>query len=425
MGTSSKGGVVRGNRRRGGRSELALVRSSAHFDAAWYAARHADVALSGIDPALHYLLFGGPLGRDPGPGFDAAAYAARIGERALRGRNPLVHFERRGGRTRAPAPRVRVEDAEVAPLSRVPEGSAAASVEEVEETLRAILERPAEGPPERLLARFDEARARRFLGAAADRLAAGGEPAATVSVILPTHDREASLGAAVDSVLAQTHRKVELVVVDDGSTDGTADLLARYHDPRLVVVRQPRRGVAAARNAGLARATGDVVAYLDSDNVWTPDAARLMALSLEVTGARCGHAGARLQTAAGAVTGYRGEPFDWEECLRANYVDMNAFFHVRSLGEEVGGFDVGLRRMVDWDFVLRCTREHRPVLAPFLGCIYTDDDGDRARVTTSEPYAFRAVVQQKGARRPRHGGRGHRAGPPALRHPHRRPARPP
>ena len=380
------------NRRGAGPSELDLVRSSPRFDAAWYAARNPDVALSGLDPALHYLVFGGPLGRDPGPGFDAASYAARIGER-LGGRNPLVHFERRGG-GRGPAAR-RAEDAPVEPLSRLPERGPGAPGEAAEWILREILERPAEGVPERMLTRFDGALATRFLGAAADRLAAGPPIAATVSVVLPTHDRAASLGAAVDSVLAQTHRAIELIVVDDGSADETPELLARYDDPRLVVLRQPRSGVAAARNAGLARATGDVVAYLDSDNVWTPDTARLMALSLAVTGARCGHAGARLQTAEGAVTGYRGEPFDWEECLRSNYVDMNVFFHDRALGEEIGGFDTVLRRVVDWDFLLRCTRHHRPVQAPFLACLYADHRDDATRITVSEPHAFRMVVQEK------------------------------
>jgi len=90
-----------------------------------------------------------------------------------------------------------------------------------------------------------------------------------VSVIIPTFNRAWAVGRAIDSVLEQDYRPFELIVVDDGSTDQTAEILARYGDQLTVVCRE-NRGVSAARNAGVARAQGDLIAFLDSDDFWRP-----------------------------------------------------------------------------------------------------------------------------------------------------------
>lgn len=91
-----------------------------------------------------------------------------------------------------------------------------------------------------------------------------------VSVVIPTFNRGWILQAAVDSVLAQTFRDFELIVVDDGSTDDTAEILMSY-GPALRVVRQGNAGVSAARNAGIRSAKGALIAFLDSDDRWLPD----------------------------------------------------------------------------------------------------------------------------------------------------------
>jgi glycosyltransferase involved in cell wall biosynthesis len=93
-----------------------------------------------------------------------------------------------------------------------------------------------------------------------------------VSVIIPTHDRAHVITRAVDSVLAQEGADLEVILVDDGSTDDTRRVIAsRYgSDERVIYVFQEQAGVAVARNTGLARARGDLVAFLDSDDVWRP-----------------------------------------------------------------------------------------------------------------------------------------------------------
>ena len=91
----------------------------------------------------------------------------------------------------------------------------------------------------------------------------------TVSVIVPVYNCAAYLGEAVASVLDQSWRDLELIVIDDGSTDDFPGAVQAYEsDPRLVVVRQPHGGISAARNTGLRRVRGEMVGFLDADDLW-------------------------------------------------------------------------------------------------------------------------------------------------------------
>jgi hypothetical protein len=101
-----------------------------------------------------------------------------------------------------------------------------------------------------------------------------------VSVVLTTYNGERWLPEALDSALAQTHPDVEVIVVDDGSTDGTAEVIERY-EGRVRTIHQRNGGLAAARNAGVAAATGRYIALLDHDDLWHADA---LAVQVEVAG---------------------------------------------------------------------------------------------------------------------------------------------
>lgn len=92
-----------------------------------------------------------------------------------------------------------------------------------------------------------------------------------ISVIIPTYNRAAFLFEAVDSVLKQTFSDFELIVVDDGSTDGTADSLIEKYEGRFIYRYQPNQGVSAARNQGIQMARGQWIAFLDSDDLWLPE----------------------------------------------------------------------------------------------------------------------------------------------------------
>src|ERR1700733_15378431 len=94
-----------------------------------------------------------------------------------------------------------------------------------------------------------------------------------VSVIVPTWNRVSLLGTAIESVLAQTFRDLEVVIVDDGSVDATESLVRRHQqtDERIRYVRQEHRGISAAMNAGIRESRGRYIARLDSDDQWLPD----------------------------------------------------------------------------------------------------------------------------------------------------------
>jgi glycosyltransferase involved in cell wall biosynthesis len=92
-----------------------------------------------------------------------------------------------------------------------------------------------------------------------------------ISVIIPAHNVARYLRQAAESVLAQTRQDFEVIVVDDGSTDGTPDVLRDLRDARLRMLRQSRSGSASARNAGIALAAGPYIAFLDADDLWAPD----------------------------------------------------------------------------------------------------------------------------------------------------------
>jgi glycosyltransferase involved in cell wall biosynthesis len=122
-----------------------------------------------------------------------------------------------------------------------------------------------------------------------------------VSVILPTYNRAAFLREAIDSVLAQTWQRWELIVVDDGSTDGTRPYLATLADPRIHVLELAHDGNRARlRNRGMTRARGEYLAFLDSDDFWIPTKLERQVTDLIARHRRWGYAHYRHVDDAGA-----------------------------------------------------------------------------------------------------------------------------
>lgn len=92
-----------------------------------------------------------------------------------------------------------------------------------------------------------------------------------VSVILPTYNRKHTIKKALDSVLQQTYSNLEVIIIDDGSTDNTSDLIASYTDTRIHYIYSPQNnGVSVARNTGISQANGEYIAFQDSDDIWHP-----------------------------------------------------------------------------------------------------------------------------------------------------------
>lgn len=187
----------------------------------------------------------------------------------------------------------------------------------------------------------------------------------TVTAIIPTFNRLQSLPAAIDSVLAQTYPALDLVVVDDGSTDGTSDWVRAQH-PQITLITQSNHGVSHARNRAIEQASGEWIALLDSDDRWYADkiARQIDALS-QTPGFRLCHCdehwirqGRRVNPKA-KHRKYGGEIF--MHCLPLCAISPSATLIHQSLIDEVGLFDESLPACEDYDLWLRiCARE--PVL---------------------------------------------------------------
>ena len=196
-----------------------------------------------------------------------------------------------------------------------------------------------------------------------------------VSVILPTHNRAAQLARAIESIRAQVHERWELIVVDDRSTDSTPQLLAALRDPRVTATRVDAGNSAASRNAGLARARGDVIVYLDDDNVMAPLWCKAVVWAFDRFPAHGALYGARI-IEEGSARPLPGElpaaalrAFDRRALERTNYIDMGVIAHRRDHPE--GHLDESLPGLRDWDLILRLTEESEPLVLPVVACLYT------------------------------------------------------
>jgi glycosyltransferase involved in cell wall biosynthesis len=203
----------------------------------------------------------------------------------------------------------------------------------------------------------------------------------TVSVVIPTYNRAHTVMDAVRSVLTQTFGDLELIVVDDGSTDDTATRIGAVTDARLRYVRGRHAGVSAARNLGVSRASGGLIAFLDSDDLWHANKlacevgylARHPEVDAVFSDLEKRH-GDRVypsfmrQTAvfsrrlAGAAypDGLVLEPREMRLCLLEEVpIKPSALTLRRQAFEAVGGFDETWSSSEDWEFLLRLARTHR------------------------------------------------------------------
>lgn len=216
--------------------------------------------------------------------------------------------------------------------------------------------------------------------------------ATKVSVIMPTYNRADTIVKAVESVRSQSHKNWELIIVDDGSTDRTTQRLGRYaDDDRIRILTTENAGVSAARNLGQSEAGGDLLFFLDSDNSWQKDHVRNLIVAMAATNADCAYTALHVVGRDGKTTYFRGERFDRAACLQGNYVDLNVFA-IRP--DRTVAFETRLRRMVDWDYILRATQAAIVTYVPVVGCEYLDSD-DEHRISRREPLLWDRILRAR------------------------------
>lgn len=183
------------------------------------------------------------------------------------------------------------------------------------------------------------------------------------SIIIPTYNRAYVLWKTVQSVLAQTESRWEIIVVDDGSTDCTLRLLEEFSDSRIRVFTTPNQGASAARNYGVELANFPFIAYLDSDNTWHQ---RFLETMREAIGQNsdcvlwyCGQNYTCYERTANgkwlliSQEAAPGKQYAAKEIWRMKGADTNCIVHRREIFETVGGWDEQCRWGEDWDLFLR------------------------------------------------------------------------
>ncbi len=285
------------------------------FDVGYYLKTNRDVMATGKDPFLHYLYHGFEEERNPNKDFDGDYYLQTYVDVLKLKMNPLIHYS----------------------LYGIKEGRETQEFDENEEVITRI--------PLKKKKRLEENYG--------------------VSVIMPTYNRADIIGRAIDSVLKQTYDNFELIIIDDGSTDNTETSIKDKYDEyiqngKIKYINQKNNGVNIARNNGLSKATGNIIAYLDSDNYWMDTYLEKMVSALVDNNCNTAYAAMDVDDKYRNRKFIRKTEYNRKELLKGNYIDLNIFVHKKFLYDQLEGFNESLKRLVDWDLILRYTRLNQP-----------------------------------------------------------------
>jgi glycosyltransferase involved in cell wall biosynthesis len=223
-------------------------------------------------------------------------------------------------------------------------------------------------------------------------------PKPLVSIIMPCYNGEAFLAEAIDSVLAQTFQGFELIVVDDGSTDKSADILARFAS-RVRVIRQTNRGVSAARNTGIHESKGEFIAFLDADDHWEPDFLDDMVQGLADPRTAIAYCGWQNVGVGG------GKPFvppDYEGADKMHHLlrfaslwPIHAILIRRNLMPAGVPFNPAYPACEDYDLWLRIASFHRIQLVPRVLAYYRKHGDANATSDQVRVARFNLLVKQR------------------------------
>jgi len=192
-----------------------------------------------------------------------------------------------------------------------------------------------------------------------------------VSVVLPTYNRAYILGDAIKSVLGQTYANLELIVVDDGSTDNTKEFVQTYTDPRIRYVRhEHNKGLAASRNTGIREARGAFVANLDSDDVWMLQKLERELAVFSTTAPETGVVYSQYERtySNGRITVFPDVPVPAHNfqkmLLEVNLISMQMALVKKDVFENAGYFDESIPALQDWEFWIRASAKTQFVFLP-------------------------------------------------------------
>ncbi len=186
---------------------------------------------------------------------------------------------------------------------------------------------------------------------------------ALVSVIIPAFNSEKYITECIDSVLTQTYQNIEIIIVNDGSTDNTVDIVSEYKNDQIKLFHQKNSGAAAARNHGIKQASGVWIAFIDADDIWLPD-------KLQKQLKHCANQGWShtdmffhgdvypKHTKNTAFTS-KHSGFILKNLLIENSIGTSSVLIKKEILQELGGFNTDLRALQDWELWLRVAEKHQ------------------------------------------------------------------
>lgn len=219
-----------------------------------------------------------------------------------------------------------------------------------------------------------------------------------VSVIMPVYNRIDTVKYAIDSVLHQSYTNLELIIIDDGSDDGTKELLDKIKDERVrILYNQTCKGVSYARNQGLRTANGKYIAYLDSDNIWDSRyLAAMIGAFIQLPNAEVVYSGQLLFKGNGKKPfAVRFGSFNKSLLTNRNYIDINALCHTHELYKRIGCFDETLIRLVDYDLIIRMAETSQMYSIPVLLSHYYYDKAQNTITNSSGYVEYLEIVREK------------------------------
>ncbi len=190
-----------------------------------------------------------------------------------------------------------------------------------------------------------------------------------VSVVIPAYNAERTLRSTLESVLSQTYGPLEVIVVDDGSTDGTELTVRDYvEQARIRYIKRENGGIAAGRNTGLAASTGDYIALLDHDDLWDSDKIERQVQFIRESGADFVYCYVRRLGLDGEVHDFPVEKLQgataMDDLLKQNWIYSSTVLFKRSVLDSAGLLDETFRYCEDWDYWLRIGAVARIELMP-------------------------------------------------------------
>lgn len=221
------------------------------------------------------------------------------------------------------------------------------------------------------------------------------------SIIMPVWNRTGIVKKAIESVLSQTLKDYELIIVDDGSEDDLKKFIHPYLSKKVRYYKIPHSGAGVARNHGIRYAMGDYIAYLDSDNTWHPDFLSVMEKALNENSQReaayCMYNVYRRYPLTGNIYLHRtgGQEFNLKKLREGNYIDLNAFVHSREYIENGSLFDEHLKRLIDWDFILKVASRYKPIFVPNILLDYFECVAENAVSRIEDFKTSYAVLKKK------------------------------